>query len=168
MMLPTFLSNLNIEDEYLAKNKLLQLIISSVSDVVGACVASLLIDIKHFGRKNSLIFFFMLQAMSAFSTYFDDPNRFIVWSTFCKFFLSMTFIFSFQYTAEVYPTKIRTTGVGMANGIGRLGGVVMPWICIYLSTMDLLSPFLLFAAISLLTSVSNFYLPFDTLGKEID
>jgi len=80
-------------------------------------------------------------------TYYDDNERFILWATLCKFFLSMTFIFSFQYTAEIYPTKIRTTGVGMANGIGRLGGVVMPWICLYLSSIDLLSPFLLFAGI---------------------
>lgn len=52
----------------------------------------------------------------------------------------------------------------------------MPWICMYLSSMDLLSPFLLFSSkeahleivVSLTTSVSNVCLPYDTLGKEIE
>ena len=74
----------------------------------------------------------------------------------------------YQYTAEVYPTKIRTTGVGMANGLGRLGGVIMPWICMYLESVDTRSPFILFALLSLTTCVSNFFLPFDTMGKELE
>jgi MFS transporter, putative metabolite:H+ symporter len=103
----------------------------------------------------------------------------MIWATLSKFFLSMSFIFSlnlfvkfivirFQYTAEVYPTKIRTTGVGMANGVGRFGGVVMPWICMYMAGVDLLSPFLLFAMIAVITSISNFFLPYDTMGKELE
>jgi hypothetical protein len=61
------------------------------------------------------------------------------------FILKLKINIRFQYTAEIYPTKIRTTGVGMANGIGRLGGVIMPWICYYLADRNLLSPFILFA-----------------------
>lgn len=75
---------------------------------------------------------------------------------------------SFQYTAEIYPTKIRTTGVGMANGIGRLGGVIMPWVCMFLCTKELLSPFILFSLLSVITSFSNFFLPYDTMGKELN
>ena len=64
----------------------------------------------------------------------------------------------------------------MANGVGRLGGVIMPWLCMYLAQKNLLSPFLLFSGklyklfegLSLLTSLSNFGLPFDTTGKELD
>jgi len=81
---------------------------------VGACLASFLIEVKGFGRKNSLIIFFCFEAISSLLVYCDDQERFILWATASKFFLSMTFIFSFQYTAEIYPTKIRTTGVGMA------------------------------------------------------
>ncbi|CAD8099055.1 unnamed protein product [Paramecium sonneborni] len=168
MMLPTFLQGLKLGDSYLAVHKLLQLVISSISDIIGAAAASVIIDVKYLGRKNSLVLFFFIQALISAAAYFDDASRFMLWTNFCKFFLSMTFIFSFQYTAEVYSTKIRTTGVGMANGVGRLGGVIMPWICLYLSSFDLLSPFLLFTVISLMTSLTNCFLPYDTLGKEIE
>lgn len=55
----------------------------------------------------------------------------------------------------------------MANGIGRLGGVIMPWICMYLANKSLLSPFLLFALLSIFTGISNCFLPFDTTGMEL-
>ena len=42
----------------------------------------------------------------------------------------------------------------MANGIGRLGGVIMPWICYYLADRDLLSPFILFAGKSLFLNLN--------------
>lgn len=56
----------------------------------------------------------------------------------------------------------------MANGIGRIGGVIMPWICMSLAAKDLFSPFLLFSVVSLMTSVLDSFLPYDTLGKELD
>ena len=80
----------------------------------------------------------------------------------------MAFIFSFQYTVEIYPTKIRGTGIGMANGVGRSGVVLMPFIIGYLLTINIYSPFLLFFTIAVLTSISNRFLPFDTLGKALD
>jgi len=43
----------------------------------------------------------------------------------------------------------------------------MPWICYYLADRDLLSPFILFAVLSIITSISNIFLPFDTMGKEL-
>ena len=88
------------------------------------------------------------------------------WHSFFRNYLEI--ILRFQYTAEVYPTKIRTTGIGMANGIGRLGGVIMPWICMYMNSKELRSPFILFSVLSLITSCSNFLLPFETLGKELE
>jgi len=56
----------------------------------------------------------------------------------------------------------------MANGVGRLGGVFMPWIVMYMSSQDLRSPFILFALLSIMTSFSNIFLPFETLGKELE
>lgn len=56
----------------------------------------------------------------------------------------------------------------MANGIGRLGGVIMPWICMYMNSKELRSPFILFSVLSLITSLTNCLLPFETLGKELE
>lgn len=81
-----------------------------------------------------------------------------------KFFLKK----SFQLSAEVYPTKVRATGLGFSIAMGRFGGIAMPWICTYLSSIQLLSPYLLFGIVSLASSVINVFIPFETLGRELD
>ena len=32
----------------------------------------------------------------------------------------------YAYTAEIFPTRIRTTGVGLASAVGRLGAISAP------------------------------------------
>ena len=34
----------------------------------------------------------------------------------------------FLYTAEVYPTKVRGLGLGIATAVGSMGGIVTPYI----------------------------------------
>jgi hypothetical protein len=55
----------------------------------------------------------------------------------------------------------------MANGIGRLGGVIMPWVAMISMRVDFFSPFLLFAVMSLGVGALNLMFPYDTLGREI-
>ena len=68
----------------------------------------------------------------------------------------------------MYSTKIRTTGIGTANGVGRIGGILMPWVCLSLMIIELRSPFILFGILSVLTAFLDFFLPYDTLGRELD
>jgi len=44
----------------------------------------------------------------------------------------------------------------------------MPWVCIKLADSDLFSPFLIFACLSILISIIDLLLPYDTLGKDLD
>jgi hypothetical protein len=53
----------------------------------------------------------------------------------------------------------------MANGVGRIGGVIMPFVVSALAENHLYSPFLCFSILALSTCISNCFLPFDTLGK---
>ena len=165
MLLPLVLSK--IPNQAL-NGTILQLVVSNCSEIVGAACASLLIDVKGLGRKNSMILCFICSGSFSIITYGLQGGDFIIFATGAKFFLCMAFIFSFQYTVEIYPTKIRGTGIGMANGVGRSGGVLMPFVVGYLVTVDLYSPFLLFFFIAIITSISNKFLPFDTLGKQLD
>ena len=63
--------------------------------MIAAGIAALLIDIKGFGRKNSLIIFFFLSGVCSALAYFDIYARFILWSTLAKFFITMNFVFTY-------------------------------------------------------------------------
>lgn len=44
----------------------------------------------------------------------------------------------------------------------------MPWVCFGMANNDLYSPFLVFSALSFLSSLLDLAFPFDTEGKELD
>jgi len=39
----------------------------------------------------------------------------------------MAFTLAYEYTGEIYPTKHRAKGLGMAGSYSRIGGILMPW-----------------------------------------
>jgi benzoate transport len=72
-------------------------------------------------------------------------------------YMSMTFLIGFTQqggftglyaiAAKVYPTEIRSTGVGWAIGLGRLGAVAGPWVAGYLiaAGLDMAATYYIFA-----------------------
>lgn len=75
---------------------------------------------------------------------------------------------SFEYTAELYPTYMRASGIGIAAGVGNLGCICMPWVIIYLSEVNKYSGYLVISICSLIGGVSTMLLPFDTYERELD
>lgn len=59
-------------------------------------------------------------------------------------------------------------GVGTANAVGKVGGCIMPVISIYLSSINLFAPFLLFGLLQFLTAILNTRIKKDTIGKSLD
>lgn len=56
----------------------------------------------------------------------------------------MAFTISYEYTGEIYPTRHRAKGLGMAGAYSRIGGILMPWIGIYISKVGKYLPYLIF------------------------
>ena len=47
-----------------------------------------------------------------------------------KFGASASFAIVYLYTAELYPTQIRSTAVGMCSMMARIGGFAAPQVCV--------------------------------------
>ncbi|CAD8173064.1 unnamed protein product [Paramecium octaurelia] len=150
------------------QSQLQQLVYACLSDILGAILATLIIDIKGLGRKNSLIIGFLIAAVFSFMQLYYYEQHFAILAILQKLFLSMNYIFCYQLTTELYPTKLRTTGLGTAVAIGRLGVILMPWSCMIISQYSIIAPFLLFSIASFLGSIFTCFIPFDTLGKSLD
>ena len=71
------------------------------------------------------------------------------------------------YTSELYPTTMRSTGVGLSVSIARLGGVWAPQINVLSSTLGSISiPFIIFSIAGCLASFFAMFLP-ETLNKPL-
>lgn len=149
-------------------NDIMKILISTAIEIVSVALAALVIEHKSFGRKNSMIIFYAAGCFTCLFVFFMKEREFVIFATIARFFLSITMIFCYQFTSEIYPTKIRTTGLGMANGVGRLGGIVMPWVCVALVQMDLFAPFMAFTGLCFVSSTFSYMFPYDTTGKDLD
>jgi len=63
-----------------------KLILSSVSEMIAGGLASVMIEVEGFGRKNSIINFGILQGITLLMVYYDTISRFVFWVTLAKFY----------------------------------------------------------------------------------
>ena len=71
----------------------------------------------------------------------------------------------FLYSAELFPTQIRASGIGSASFLGRVGGMIAPWIG-SLSTLHPYIPVMVFGCVALLAGVAALWLP-ETVGRPL-
>ena len=80
------------------------------------------------------------------------------------------FCIIFLYSSEVFPTVIRTVGVGCCTFFGRLGSLLAPQILllgeVIFSTMPGLVPFLTFGSLCLVAAILVLHLP-ETLNTKL-
>ena len=58
--------------------------------------------------------------------FMDDGTPKTILALIGKFGASASFSIVYLYTAELYPTQIRSTAVGMCSMMARIGGVAAP------------------------------------------
>jgi MFS transporter, putative metabolite:H+ symporter len=73
----------------------------------------------------------------------------------------------YAYTPEVYPTRIRTTGMGSASGFARVGGVVAPLVGGALFPVSLVLALSVFAIAFVLAAVVVTSLRRETRGRPL-
>lgn len=73
------------------------------------------------------------------------------------------------YAPEVYPTSVRSTGVGIATSIGKIGGVICPLVAVgMLRTCHQMEAVFVFELVLCLAGVACVLFPVETKGREID
>lgn len=69
---------------------------------------------------------------------------------------------------QLYPTSVRTTGVGVASSVGRIGGMVCPLVAVSLihGCKQSIAIFL-FESIIFVSGICVWLFPFETRGLEL-
>ncbi|AYB42109.1 MFS transporter [Paenibacillus lautus] len=83
--------------------------------------------IEKFGRKFVLVTYLVLTALSAiWFGYANTEGSLLAAGISLSFFNLGAWGGLYAYSPELYPTKVRSTGVGLATSFGRIGGVIAP------------------------------------------
>ncbi|XP_071674854.1 organic cation/carnitine transporter 7-like isoform X2 [Lolium perenne] len=73
------------------------------------------------------------------------------------------------YAPEVYPTSVRSTGVGIANAIGRIGGIVCPLVAVgMLRSCHQMEAILVFEVVLCLAAIACMMFPVETKGRDMN
>ncbi|EYU25778.1 hypothetical protein MIMGU_mgv1a0062852mg, partial [Erythranthe guttata] len=68
----------------------------------------------------------------------------------------------------VYPTEIRTSAVGIASAIGKIGGMVCPLVAVGLvDACQQTYALIMFQVIILVSALSVWFSPFETNGMNL-
>ena len=166
-ILPQVLSALDNQDSNSSnKNDLMSITLPALGELPSVLLGCLVVESVTFGRKKSMIIGFWITAiLCGLSTF---APAFIVWITGARGILNGVFIIASPYTTELYPTKIRATGLGMASAFSRVGGSLMPFLSQSLFSLGTKIPFLGFGCFCLLGGICCFLIPYDTTKKELD
>ena len=74
---------------------------------------------------------------------------------------------AYVYTPEVYPTVLRSIGVGSCSGMARLGATLTPYIAQVLMKKSLHLAVGVYVSVALIAAFSCLLLPFETRGHEM-
>uniref|UniRef100_UPI00398EBCA9 organic cation/carnitine transporter 2-like n=1 Tax=Pristiophorus japonicus TaxID=55135 RepID=UPI00398EBCA9 len=81
-----------------------------------------------------------------------------VLTLFGKFGITIAFAIAYSYTAELYPTVIRNTGVGMSSMASRLGSIISPYFS-FLGVYHEFLPFILMGGLTVFSAILVLFLP---------
>ncbi len=126
--------------------------------------------IEHVGRKRLLALYMALAGLgSLMFSMARTPLEVLIWGSVISFFNLGAWGITYAYTPELYPTEMRATGAGWANSIGRIGGILGPYIAgLLIGWMGSTPLFILFALIHLVSASAVFLLGVETRGLSLD
>ncbi|MBT2698595.1 MFS transporter [Bacillus sp. ISL-40] len=116
---PIVFTSLNMEDGFFST------LISNLFQLAGAVVGVVIMD-KISRRSFAIYSFFILAISIALLAIIPNPSSFIVVGCFAIYVFAASGSGNLQtvYPSEIFPTHIRSTGVGFATMISRIGAAV--------------------------------------------
>lgn len=127
-LMPTLL----VQRGYSISDSLLYTMIMNIGSLLGACAAAVLA--KRAGRKVVICTAGILGCLTAlaFALFADQTALILVLGATFQFFGMLTNTTLAAWSPELYPTRIRTLGTSIVNGIGNIGGAIMPFAAVAL------------------------------------
>jgi len=128
-----------------------------------------IIVIERFGRKKTMAVEFLIFTVASLTLFVCVKSRAVLTVTLfvCRGIISGMFQAAYVYTPEVYPTTLRSVGVGTCSGFARFGAMLTPLVAQVLIYRSPFASVLVYGAVALVASVACLFLPIETRGRPL-
>lgn len=138
----------------------------ALAQVPGYLLAAYLVE--KVGRRVTLVGFLGLGAVGAYLFLLaQDASGVLLTSALLSFALLGAWGSLYAYTPELFPTPLRTTGMGLVSGVARLASVLSPSIGAMLLTGNLSLALTVFAVCFALAALSAWAIGVETRGQAL-
>ncbi len=146
-------------EEYPILKSTLFIFVSYLFQIPGYLLSAYLIE--RIGRRKVLFSFIFLTALSA---YLFITHATLIGAILISFFDLGAWGALYAFTPELYPARVRGSGAGFANSVGRIGGIIGPLVPGFF--VSWFWPFIIFTLAMLVASFFVFALP-ETMKKDL-
>lgn len=142
--------------------------ITSFAEFPGLLLSAAIVD--KLGRKISMASMFFLCCIFLLPLVFHQPRGITTILLFgARLCITSTFTVVYIYAPEIYPTSVRSTGVGVASSMGRIGGMICPLVAVGLihgchQTVAVI----LFEIVIFMSGICVLLFPLETTGRELN
>uniref|UniRef100_A0A182MTA6 Major facilitator superfamily (MFS) profile domain-containing protein n=1 Tax=Anopheles culicifacies TaxID=139723 RepID=A0A182MTA6_9DIPT len=124
--------------------------------------------IERFGRKKTMALQFLFYAGCVLMITVTEVRVFLTIILFmARGVIAGLFQAAYVYTPEVYPTALRSVGVGGCSALARLGAMATPYIAQVLFQSSIWSAVTVYGIFAACASVACMLLPYETRGADL-
>ncbi|MEX2047470.1 MAG: MFS transporter [Chloroflexota bacterium] len=142
--------------------------LSTIAQIPGYFSAAWLVE--RWGRKPTLVTYLLGTAAAAFM--FGNSGTgtdAFVYAALLSFFNLGAWGVVYTYSPELYPTAIRATGAGLAAAVGRVGGIIGPFLTpVLVPTLGQAGVFAMFMVLLVVTALNVWVLGEETKGRSLE
>ncbi|KAG8376294.1 hypothetical protein BUALT_Bualt09G0048300 [Buddleja alternifolia] len=142
--------------------------ITSFAELPGLILSAVLVD--KIGRRNSMVLMYSFGFVFLLPMMFHHDELLTTSLLFgARMCMIGTYTVAGVYCPEIYPTSVRTTGVGVATAVGRIAGMICPLVAVQLvSRCHQVAAITLFEVVIILSGIAVLLFPTETKGRELN
>ena len=125
---------------------------------------------ERIGRQYTIVLYMAGAAVSAIAlSMVQTDQQVLIMSILISFFINGVNAGEYAYTPEVFPTRVRATGVGTASAIGRIGAISSPILVGYIYPIaGFPGVFGMMTAVLLVGGLAVIFLGIPTKGRSLE
>jgi hypothetical protein len=149
----------------MTRETFIDLLIASSGELVG--MAFTLVALNRLGRKKTQALEFLFTALFLLLLLaIDDRTGRTLILLGARAGIAGGFQAAFVYTPEVYPTSLRSTGMGVCGSLSRIGGIASSY-SIILAKQSLMGSIIMYSSIAVVGAIACLLLPIETHGRQL-